>query len=84
MDMRCAHKVKLEPRCGVQSNVTKTERDKLRELARTFTSRVNVHVRCNEGALGLGGHVVIGVVRLHHAYAIPSVEFFPFGSCSSC
>ena len=49
--------------------------------ARTFTSRVNVHVLCVEGALGLGGHVVIGVVRVivqrHHAYAIPSVEFFP-------
>ena len=30
--------------------------------ARTFTSRVNVHVRCVEGALGLGGHVVSGVV----------------------
>ena len=52
---------------------------------RTFTSCVNVHVRCVEGALGLGGHVVIGVVRLvarfHHAYAIPSVEFFPSGCC---
>ena len=31
-------------------------------ITRTFTSRVNVHVRCVEGALGLGGHVVIGVV----------------------
>ena len=45
-------------------------------------SRVEVHVRCVEGALGLGGHVVTGVARLvarfHHAYAIPSVEFFPF------
>ena len=43
-----------------------------------INSRVEVHVRCVEGALGLGGHVVIGVVRLvaqfHHAYAIPSVE----------
>ena len=38
---------------------------------------VNVHVLCVEGALGLGGHVVIGVARFHHAYAIPSVEFFP-------
>ena len=37
-----------------------------------------------EGALGLGGHVVIGVVSLHHAYAIPGVEFFPSGCCSSC
>ena len=48
-----------------------------------INSRVNVHVRCVEGALGLGGHVVIGVVRLvarfHHAYAIPNVEFFPSG-----
>ena len=38
-------------------------------------------MRCVEGALVLGGHVVIGVVRLvarfHHAYATPSVEFFP-------
>ena len=25
-------------------------------------SRVSVHVRCVEGVLGLGGHVVIGVV----------------------
>ena len=25
-------------------------------------SRVEVHVRCVESALGLGGHVVIGVV----------------------
>ena len=25
-------------------------------------SRVDVHVPCVEGALGLGGHVVIGVV----------------------
>ena len=51
-----------------------------------INSRVEVHVRCVEGALGLGGHVVIGVVRLvarfHHAYAIPSVEFFPSGYCS--
>ena len=50
--------------------------------ARTFTSRVSVHVLCAEGALGLGGHVVIGVVRLHHADAIPSAEFFPSGCCS--
>ena len=27
-----------------------------------FHSRVDVHVRCVEGALCLGGHVVIGVV----------------------
>ena len=44
--------------------------------------RAEAHVRCAEGDLGLGGHVVIGVVRLvarfHHANAIPSVEFFPF------
>ena len=37
-------------------------------------------MRCVEGALGLGGQVVIGVARLvsrfHHAYAIPSVAFF--------
>ena len=36
--------------------------------------------------LGLGGHVVLGVVRLvapfHHVYAKPSVEFFPSGYCS--
>ena len=47
---------------------------------------VEVLLRCVEGALGLGGHVVIGVVRLvarfHHADAIPSVEFFPSGFCS--
>ena len=51
-----------------------------------INSRVEVHVRCVEGALGLGGHVVIGVVslvvRFHHAYAIPRVEFFPSGYCS--
>ena len=27
-----------------------------------INSRVEVHVRCVEGALGLGGHGVIGVV----------------------
>ena len=47
-----------------------------------INSRVEVHVRCVESALGL----VIGVVRLvagfHHADAIPSVEFFPSGCCS--
>ena len=50
-----------------------------------INSRVEVHVRCVEGALGLGGHFFIGVVRLvarfHHAYAIPSAEFFPSGYC---
>ena len=48
-----------------------------------INSRVEVHVRCVEGALGLGGHVVIGDVRLvarfHHADAVPSVEVFPSG-----
>ena len=48
-----------------------------------INSRVEVHVHCVEGALGLGGHVVIGVVRLvapvHHAYAKPTVEVFPSG-----
>ena len=43
-------------------------------------------MRCVESALGLGGHVVTGVVRLvarfHHADAIPRVEFFPSGFCS--
>ena len=33
-------------------------------------------MRCVEGALGLGGHVVIGVgrliVRFHHAYVTPN------------
>ena len=51
-----------------------------------INSRVEVHVRCVEGALGLGGHVVIGVVRLvarfHHAYAIPSEKCFLSGYCS--
>ena len=51
-----------------------------------INSRVEVHVRFVESALGLGGHVVTGFVRLvawfHHAYAIPSVEFFPSGYCS--
>ena len=40
-------------------------------------------MRCVESALGLGGHVVIGVVCLvaqfHHEDAIPCVEFFPSG-----
>ena len=46
-------------------------------------SRVDVHVRCVEGALGLGGHVVIWCrAQFHHADAIPSVEFFPSGFCS--
>ena len=49
--------------------------------SRVHHSRVEVHVRCVEGALGLGGLVVIGVVRLvarfHHACAIP--RFFPSG-----
>ena len=30
--------------------------------SRVRHSRVEVHVRCVEGTLGLGGHVVIGVV----------------------
>ena len=50
-----------------------------------INSRVKVHVRCVEGALGLGGLVAICVVRLvvwfHLAYAIPSAEFFPSGYC---
>ena len=33
-------------------------------ITRASNSRVELHVRCVEGALGLGGHVVIGVVRL--------------------
>ena len=49
-------------------------------------SSVEFHVRCVEGALGLGGHVVIGVGRVivqrHHADVIPSVEFFPSEFCS--
>ena len=52
--------------------------------SRVYHSRV--YVRCVESALGPGGHVVIGVVRLvarfHHAHAIPSVGFFPSGFCS--
>ena len=55
-------------------------------ITRAFTSCVEVHVRCVEGALGLGGHVVTGVGRLvarfHHADARPNVEFFPSGFCS--
>ena len=47
-------------------------------------TRASIHVL--RFALGLGGHVVIGVVRLvarfHHADAIPSVEFFPSEFCS--
>ena len=51
--------------------------------ARTFTTHVNVHVLFVEGALGLGG-LVVGVMNLHHAYAIPSTDFFPSGCCNSC
>ena len=55
--------------------------------SRAHHSRLEVHVRCLEGAMGLGGHVVIGVVRLvtwfHHAHAIPNVEFLPSGFCTS-
>ena len=50
---------------------------------RTAHSRVSVHVRFVEGVQGLGGHVVIGVVRCHHADVIPSTDFFPSGFCSS-
>ena len=32
--------------------------------SRVYHLRVEIHVRCVEGVLGLGGHVVIGVVRL--------------------
>ena len=47
-------------------------------------TRASIHVlRFMCAALGLGGHVVIGVVRLvarfHHADVIPSVEFFRSG-----
>ena len=46
-----------------------------------LNSRVEVHVRCVEGALGLGGHVVIGVVRVvarfHHADVIKT-KYRPF------
>ena len=45
-------------------------------------SSVEFHVLCVEVGLDLGGHVVIGVVSLHHTYAIPSTEFFPSGFCS--
>ena len=48
---------------------------------RTAHSRVSVHVRCVEGVLGLGGNVVIGVVRCHHADVIPSTDFFPSWFC---
>ena len=80
-------RTQLEPRCGVQIMTTRTWLlDNAHMGSRVHHSRVEVHVRCVEGALGLGGHVVIGVVRLvarfHHAYAMPSVEFFPTGFCS--
>ena len=50
-----------------------------------ITSRVEVHVGCVEGALGLGGHVVIGgraSCRSVSPDAIPSVDSFPSGFCS--
>ena len=47
-----------------------------------INSRVEVHVRCVEGALGLGGHVVTDVVRLvarfHHACAITKCRVLSF------
>ena len=51
-----------------------------------INSRIEIHVRCEEGALCLGGHVVIDVVRLvarfRHVDAIPGVDFFLSGFCS--
>ena len=66
-------------RCSVWIMTTRTW---LRNK-RTAHSRVSVHVRCVEGYQGLGGHVVLGAVRYHHADVIPSTEFFPSGFCSS-
>ena len=39
-----------------------------------INSRVEVHVRFVEGALGLGGHVVIGVVRLVARFVSPRIR----------
>ena len=80
-------RAQLEPRCGVKIMMTGTWLLDYAHMGwRVHHSRVEVHVRYLEGALGLGGHDVIGVVRLvarfHHAYAIPCVEFFPSGYCS--
>ena len=53
--------------------------------SRVHHSHVEVQVRCAECALGFGGHVVIGVVRLvarfHHACIIPNVQVFPSSFC---
>ena len=75
MDVRCAHKTDLSHamRC------VKHDDKNLSTNKRTAHSRVSFHVRCVEGALSLGGHVVIGVVSLHHSDVIPNVEFFPSG-----
>ena len=55
--------VKLEPRCGVRVVTTRTWLLDFAHMGSSVHhSRVEVHVRCVEGALGLGGHVVIGVV----------------------
>ena len=59
-DMRA--KDRLEPRDVVCNQVWRKRNKTNSRTARTFTSHVNVHVRCVESALGLGGHVVIGVV----------------------
>ena len=80
--MRWRAQVKLESRCAIMT--TRTWLTKQTGELRTFISHVNVHVLCVEGVLGLGNLVVIGVVSLHHAYAIPSTDFFLSGCCNSC
>ena len=51
--------------------------------SRVHHSRVEVHARCVEGVLGLGGHVVIGVVLgFQHADAIPLMVTLSLVSCS--
>ena len=73
--MRCAHKTDLSHAMQCVKHDDKKLNNKTNY--RTAHSRVSVYVLCVEGALGLGGHVVIGVARFHHADVIPSVEFFP-------
>ena len=64
-------------RCNVNHD------DTILTKKRTAHSRVSVHVRCVEGVLGLGGHVVFGVVRFHHADVIPNTDCLPSVFCSA-
>ena len=64
-DMRNAHISNLSHDVVCRSRRPEPDYWTMRTWDHTcINSRVEGHVRCVEGALGLGGHVVIGVVRL--------------------